>query len=197
VDTLREFVNAVARIMAILGGLVLTALVILTCVSVLGRGLNTLGHSDLLETSLPGFATWLIGTGVGPVSGDFELVQAGMAFTIFAFLPICQFKNEHATVDIFTNALPQVANRWLAVFWEIMLSLVIIIIGWRLFEGLAVKIDNGQTTFLLQFPVWWAYAASFAAAVVAGLVGVYCAIGRLMDATSGTQLMTDGAETGQ
>jgi hypothetical protein len=75
--------------------------------------------------------------------------------------------------------------------------LVIIIIGWRLFEGLAVKIDNGQTTFLLQFPVWWAYAASFAAAVVAGLVGVYCAIGRLMDATSGTQLMTDGAETGQ
>ena len=183
--------------MAILGGIVLTALVIITCISVLGRGLNTFGHSDLLETSLPGLAAWLIGTGVGPVSGDFELVQAGMAFTIFAFLPICQFKSEHATVDIFTKALPQGANRWLTVFWEILLSLVIILIGWRLYEGLVVKIDNGQTTFLLQFPVWWAYAASFAAAVVAGIVGIYCAIGRLMDVTSGTQMMQGPKETGQ
>jgi hypothetical protein len=44
---------------------------------------------------------------------------------------------------------------------------VLILISWRLYEGLLSKMSNGETTFLLQFPIWWAYAASFAASVAA------------------------------
>lgn len=175
--------------MAIVGGLVLTMLIVLTCVSVIGRGLNTLGHSAILETWLPSLANWLIETGVNPVSGDFELVQAGMAFTIFAFLPICQLRAGHATVDIFTNRLPERTNVWLIVFWEVVLAAVIIVIAWRLYVGMMVKVGNGQTTLLLQFPVWQAYAASFVGAAVAGLVALYCAVGRLMDAWTGSSMM--------
>lgn len=179
------FVTRLARLMALLGGFVLTALVALTCVSVLGRGLNAFGHSDFVETTLPGFGEWLIGTGVGPILGDYELVQAGIAFAIFAFLPICQLHAAHATVDVFTNMMPGRVNRYLAAFWEVVLALVILLIGWRLFIGFTEKIDNGQTTFLLQFPVWWAYGASFAAAVVAGIVGLYCAVGRVLEVSTG------------
>ncbi len=175
--------------MAILGGLVLTALIILTCVSVLGRGLNTFGHSTLLEAYAPGFAGWLIDTGVGPINGDYELVQAGMAFTIFAFLPICQFRGDHATVDIFTNGLSGRANRGLTAFWEVILSIVVLIIAWRLFAGFLVKFDNGQTSFLLQFPVWWSYAASCFAACIAGGIGLYCAVGRAVDHITGSHMM--------
>ena len=75
--------------MAIMGGVVLTALVLLTCVSVLGRGLNTLGHSDML-TSLHNGSGCVDRNGRRPLNGDFELVEAGVAFSIFAFLPICQ-----------------------------------------------------------------------------------------------------------
>lgn len=191
---MRTFVSYLARMMALLGGLVLTGLVILTCVSVLGRGLNTLGHSDLLEGLAPGLADWLIATGVGPVSGDFELVQAGMAFAIFAFLPICQLRSGHATVDVFTNMMPGGVNRWLEVFWEIVLSVVILLIAWRLFVGFTEKIDNGQTTFLLQFPLWWAYGASFAAAAVAGVVGIYAAIGRLLEQMTGQSWLPEHQE---
>lgn len=191
---MRTFVSYLARMMALLGGLVLTGLVILTCVSVLGRGLNTLGHSDLLEGLAPGLAEWLIATGVGPVSGDFELVQAGMAFAIFAFLPICQLRSGHATVDVFTNMMPGGVNRWLEVFWEIVLSVVILLIAWRLFVGFTEKIDNGQTTFLLQFPLWWAYGASFAAAAVAGVVGIYAAIGRLLEQMTGQSWLPEHQE---
>lgn len=191
---MRTFVSYLARMMALLGGLVLTGLVILTCVSVLGRGLNTLGHSDLLEGLAPGLAEWLIATGVGPVSGDFELVQAGMAFAIFAFLPICQLRSGHATVDVFTNMMPGGVNRWLEVFWEIVLSVVILLIAWRLFVGVTEKIDNGQTTFLLQFPLWWAYGASFAAAAVAGVVGIYAAIGRLLEQMTGQSWLPEHQE---
>ncbi len=56
---------------------------------------------------------------------------------------------------------------------------------WRLYAGMEGKMSNGETTFLLQFPVWWAYAASFVAAVAASIVGIYCAIARVLDVVTG------------
>lgn len=181
-----KFVNRLARVMAIVGGLVLSVLVVLTCVSVLGRGLNTFGHSDTLPVAL---GDALIATGVGPVTGDFELVEAGIAFAIFSFLPICQLYGGHATVDIFTQSLPKQANRMIMAFWEVILTLIIWLITWRLFAGLENKMDYGETTFLLQFPVWWSYAASFAAASVASIVAGYCAFGRVAEAATGRRFM--------
>lgn len=182
-------IDRLARLMAIIGGLVLTALVVLTCLSVLGRGLNTLGHSDLLTGLSQSAADALVATGVGPITGDFELVEAGIAFAIFAFLPICQLYSGHATVDVFTSGLPRRATRWLMAFWEVILTAVILLITWRLSAGMMDKINNGETTFLLQFPIWWAYALSLAAALVASLVAVYCAIFRLVTALTGRQVL--------
>jgi TRAP-type C4-dicarboxylate transport system permease small subunit len=187
-------VTTSARLMALAGGLVLTALVVLTCLSVLGRGLDQLGHAEALVALAPGLAEWL--TGFGPIRGDYELVEAGIAFAIFAFLPICQLSAGHATVDVFTNMMPGRTNRLLTAFWEGVLALVIIVIGWRLFVGFTEKLDNGQTTFLLQFPVWWAYGASFAAAVVAGLVGLYCAVARALELATGRSYLPGGERTG-
>ena len=76
-------------------------------------------------------------------------------------------------------------NKFLRTFWEILLSATIILITWRLYEGMVSKMEYGETTFLLQFPVWWAYAASFVAAVVASLVGVYCAVARMIELFTG------------
>ncbi len=182
-------IERLARSMAVLGGVVLTLLVVLTCVSVLGRGLNTVGHSDWLMALSEAVGAWLISTGVGPVTGDFELVEAGIAFAIFSFLPICQLYAGHATVDIFTSALSDKVNRWLVAFWEVVLALVILLITWRLSAGMMDKIGNGETTFLLQFPIWWAYAASLAAAVVASITGVYCAVGRVTLAATGRSIL--------
>lgn len=172
-----------ARTLAVIGGLVLTALVLLTCISVIGRGGNTLGHSDFMAGVLPGVADML--KHLGPVTGDFELVEAGIAFTIFAFLPICQLHGGHATVDVFTNMMPKRFNRIIVAFWEVVLALVLVLISWRLFEGLLSKMSNGETTYLIQFPIWWAFAASFVASVAAAVVGVYCAIARVAGMITG------------
>ncbi len=182
---LLKFVERLARLMAILGGLVLTALVVLTCVSVLGRGLNTFGHSEMLTSLSQGVADALIATGVGPITGDFELVEAGIAFSIFAFLPIAQLHGAHATVDIFANSFPRRLNQFLVTFWEIALSALILLITWRLFVGMQGKMSNGETTFLLQFPVWWAYGASFIAALASSVIAIYCAIARVLDLLTG------------
>lgn len=179
-----------ARWMAILGGVVLVALVLLTFASVLGRGLNTFGHSEFLVGLAPGLADALIASGVGPINGDFEIAEAGIAFAICAFLPICQLHGGHASVDIFTSFLSARVNRIILAFWEVILTATIILITWRLLAGMQSKMDNGETTFMLQFPVWWAYAASGLALVVASFVGVYCAYARLLTALTGRRILS-------
>ena len=52
---MHRFMNGLARLMAVLGGLVLTALIFVICVSVLGRALNTLLHSGPVVAVLGDF----------------------------------------------------------------------------------------------------------------------------------------------
>lgn len=186
------FATKLARFMAFLGGAVLLTLIAVTCVSVLGRGLNTFGHSDLLSGLAPVLGEALLATGVAPVKGDFELVEAGIAFAIFAFLPICQLKGGHATVDILSDQFPSWLNRFLITFWEVAFTLVVMLIAWRLFEGFQSKLRNGETTFLLQFPIWWAFGASFLAATVAGLIAFYVAAARVHALVTGRNPLAIG-----
>ncbi|MCR9126838.1 MAG: TRAP transporter small permease [Rhodobacteraceae bacterium] len=186
-----------ARFMAILGGIVLSALILLTCVSILGRSLNGILHGDLLQGIMPGIADWLIAAGVGPVNGDFELVEAGVAFAIFAFIPLCHLTGGHAAVDIFANMLPRWFNRVLTPVIEIVFAAVLILIAWRLFDGMTSKMRYGETTFLIQFPIWWAYAASLFGAVISAIVGVYVAAMRILEAVSGREMLRVQGEGGQ
>lgn len=190
-----DIVNTLARAMALLGGLVLTALVLLICVSVLGRGGNTFAHWEVIESSAPGISAAILGAGIGPVTGDFEILEAAIAFSIFAFLPICQLRSAHATVDVFTSALPPRATIALKAFWEVILTLAILLITWRLGVGMFDKIDNQEITFMIGFPIWWAYAASLLAAIAASIVALYCAYARVREALTGAAILPTSDET--
>jgi TRAP-type C4-dicarboxylate transport system permease small subunit len=139
-----------ARALAILGGVVLAVITVLTVVSIGGRA--------------------FIWAGLRPIPGDFELVEAGMGFAIFAFLPWCQLRRGHATVDLFTSLFPARVNRVIDLVTELLMTAVIVLIAWRLWYGMQDKIRYNETTFILQFPVWWGYAAAMAAACQ-GVVG--------------------------
>ena len=158
--------SGLAHGIAVIGGLVLLAIIIMTCVSLLGRE-----------------------TGLGEITGNYEILEAGVAFAIFSFFPICQLYGGHATVDVFTSGLGPRALRWLAAFWEVILSAIIVFLAWRLFGGLERYWNNGETTLFLQFPVWWAYGASFSAACIAGIVAVYCAAVRVLEAATGRAIL--------
>ena len=173
-----RLIALMAQTMALLGGVVLCALVLMVCTSVAGRGL-----ADLAQTgALGGLGTWLLDRGVGPITGDFELVEAGMAFAIFAFLPLTQLNGAHATVDVFTSRFGPRVNHVLATFWSLVMAAVILLITWRLYVAMQDKLRYGETTYLIQFPIWWAYAASLVAAVATSIVSLYCAAMRLTGA---------------
>ena len=154
-----------ARALAILGGLVLVLITLLTVVSITGRS--------------------MVDWGLGPIPGDFELVEALTAFAVFAFLPWCQLTRSHATVDVFTSFFPDGVNRVIDLVTEMLMSLIIILIAWRLWHGTLDKINYHETTFILQFPVWWGYASALAAALVAVVVSLYMTAVRVHEVVSG------------
>lgn len=191
---MQRTVWAVARVLAFLGGAVLVCLIAMTCLSVLGRLLNGFFNGAFAQTALPGIADWALAHGVGPVLGDVELVEAGVAFAIFAFLPLCQLSGGHAKVDVFVEFLPAGARRWLLVVIDLVFAAVLCLIAWRLSEGLAEKRQYSETTFMLQFPIWWAYAASLGAAVAAAGAGVYVAGLRIVEAVTGRDVAAPDKE---
>jgi len=158
-----------ARGLAFLGGLVLVAITMLTVLSIIGRS--------------------LVPFGLAPVPGDFELVEAGTGFAVFAFLPWCQLIRGHATVDVFTSFLSDRANRVIDLVSELLMTLVIILIAWRLWAGTLDKLNYGETTFILQFPLWWAFAACLAAAVVGVVVSCYLAVVRVIEVATGRTII--------
>ncbi len=165
---MKDTIDALARTFALLGGLVLSLLIVMTCISIIGRA-----------------------TGIGPIDGDFEIVEAGMAFTIFAFLPLCQLHGAHASVDIFMSAMPARLAAGIRALVEVVFAAVLILITWQLCEGALSKYHTGQTTFLLEFPVWWSYAACVVAMVAAAITGVYVAWMRCVSFATGVPMPPD------
>ncbi len=186
---MHKLIRSLAHITALIGGVVLMALIAMTTLSILGRSINKFLHADFFETQLTGFSQFLLDLGVGEINGNYELLEAGVALAIFSFLPVCQFYGAHATVDVFASALPPRIIRWIIAFWEVVLAAVILLIIWRLYGGLERYFSNGETTLFLQFPVWWSYALSFSAGVVACIVAIYCAYARIAEAIGGYAIL--------
>lgn len=186
---MHRLIQSLARLSALVGGVVLIGLIVLTTVSIVGRSVNKFFHNDFFSETLTGLSQWVINLGVGEINGSYELLEAGVAFAIFSFLPICQLYGSHATVDVFTSFLSRRSNRWLAALWEVLLAAVILLIINQLFGGMERYIRNGQTTLFLQFPVWWSYAASFGAGVVACITAVYCAVMRIGEAVQNKDIL--------
>ena len=186
---MQNLMHRLARFCAYLGGLVLTAVVLLTCASIAGRIANSALHSDGVQDLAPGLAKMLLATGIGPISGDYELVEAGMAFAIFLFLPLCQINTAHACVDIFAGRFPVKFKRVFQMFVDLVFACVLVVIAWQLFAGMESKYASGQTSLLLQFPIWWAYALCVCGAAAAAIVACYIAIVRIIEAVTATEIL--------
>lgn len=147
---------------AMLGGAALIAVLLITVVSIAGRS--------------------LIFAGLGPIPGDFELVEAGTAFAVMAFLPICQFHRGHVTVDLFLSRAGRRPNAAIDVAANLLMTGAAAVLTWRLYLGLLDKRSYGETTFILQFPVWWGFTAALLGGVVFTLVCAYTVFRSLREA---------------
>ncbi len=121
---------------AVLGGVVLLAVVVINVASIVSFALFNIS-----------------------LTGDFELTEMGVAIAAFAFLPYCQIAGLNVTADIFTAG----ASRfWLALF-SLLGAAIALVFGalmlWRMYYGMLDQRTYDSTTAILQIPLWWGYAA--------------------------------------
>ena len=179
------FITQISRITSLVGGFMLAALITLTCLSIVGRMLNSFLHLELVQDITPNLANYLIEARIGPITGDYELLEAGMAGVIFAFMPLCQLRAGHAFVAIFTDKMPAKFRGILICFIESVFALTLVLIAWQLGNGLGDKYRSHETTALLELPIWYGYAAALIMAYAAGFVAVCIAYFEVIALVSG------------
>ncbi len=150
VSVMNKIAYDLSRWLAWIGGAVLTLLAGLSVLSIAGRALS--------------FA------GLGPVPGDFELVEAGTALAIFCFLPWSHLKRAHADVGMLWSFYPAPMKRLLVIFADALMLALWLLLTWRMGLALHDYFQNDELTFILQMPVWWGYAASMVPAVLGCMV---------------------------
>lgn len=164
---MRTLVHGIAKFLALAGGALLLALVVMTCVSVLGRAGLTV--STMFD--------WRTLSSLRPVRGDYELIELGSGVAVFAFLPWCHLTGAHARVDLLAGRVPGWVDRALTLLWDVAMLATMVVICWRLWVGMEGKIASGETTFLRQIPVWWAYAGALVGAAGAVIVALWTVAG--------------------
>ncbi len=112
---------------------------------------------------------------VGSVPGDFELVQMATAISVFCFLPLCQIRRGNIMVDTFTARLPKRVNVALDALWDLVYAAMMLILAASLFRGARDAIASGQTTMMLQLPLWPAIVVASALTFFLGFVALVTA----------------------
>lgn len=94
-----------------------------------------------------------------PIGGDVELTQLGIALAISLCLPWAQLHGANIIVDFFTQAVPERANRRLDAVGALLLAAMCALLSWRTSVGALSVREAGETSMILELPMWWVYAS--------------------------------------
>ena len=140
---------ALANLCAVLAGVLMTGITLLTCVSLIGR--NTTG--------------WTI-------NGDFELTGVATGAAIALFMPLCQLKRGHIIVDFFTAKASDKTNNVLDRVGALCVSSVFALMAWRTVLGGINAYNSFSGTMMLGFPEWIVYAAMVPPFILCSLIAL-------------------------
>lgn len=149
-----KLLSALAHLCAILAGLLMTGITLMTCVSLIGR--NTTG--------------WTI-------NGDFELTGVATGAAIALFMPLCQLKKGHIIVDFFTAKASAATNQFFDRVGALCVSAVFALLAWRTVLGGLNAYSSFSGTMMLGFPEWIVYAAMVPPFVVCSLIALLQGLG--------------------
>ena len=142
--------ESLAKLCAIIAGLLLISITLMTCASLIGR--NTTGDS---------------------IVGAFELTGVAAGAAIALFMPICQLRRGNIIVDFFTTNLSSNTNDKLDRFGTLLTALLFALLAWRTtLGGLNVFSANSETQ-IMGFPEWIVYAAMVPPFVLAAAIALH------------------------
>lgn len=130
-----SFLEKLAKLCAVLAGVLLVGITLLTCVSVIGR--DTIGKA---------------------IVGDFELVGVAAGAAIALFMPWCQIKRGNIIVDFFTNRASLPTQEKLDRIGALLVGLFMAVMTWRTSLGGLNAFQNQSGSMMLGFPDWITFA---------------------------------------
>ena len=141
---LTKFTERLTELLTFLAGLILVAMVLLTCANIVFR------------------LFWV------PVSGTYELMGfSGALLTAFA-LAYTQIKKGHIAVDVLVNIFPQKTQRVLSLINNGMCFVFFTLAGWQLAIKAANLKTTGEVTETLRIIYYpFTYAVALGCAVLA------------------------------
>lgn len=148
-----KILENLSKLSAILAGLLMTAITLLTCVSIIGR--ETLGKT---------------------VPGDFELVGLATGAAVGLFMPLCQLQHGNIIVDFFTARVPHRINTQLDRLGALLLGLCFVLLAWRAGLGGLNSWQTNSSTMLLGVPEWYAYVTMVPGFLLTAVIALYQAI---------------------
>ncbi len=144
-----RLLETLAKLCAILAGVLLTVVTLMTCGSLIGR--NLVGVT---------------------IVGDFELSGAAAGAAIALFMPWCQFQRGNIIVDFFTaRASPRTIDG-LDRFGALVLGLAMALLAWRTSIGGLHAWKSGAGTMLIGFPEWVIYAGMLPPLVLTAVIAL-------------------------
>lgn len=126
--------ETLAKLCAILAGLLMTVVTLMTCASLTSR--NLIGLT---------------------LAGDFELTGAATGAAVALFMPWCQFRRGNIIVDFFTARASTMRQAQLDRFGALLLALVMALLTWRTVLGGLNAFRTQSGTMILGFPEWIVY----------------------------------------
>jgi len=148
-----RILESLAKLCAILAGVLLTGITLLTCGNLIAR--NTTGDS---------------------MAGAFELTAVAAGAAIALFMPLCQVRQGNIIVDFFTARLSDAANGRFDRLGALILSLVFALLAWRTTLGGLNVYEAHSETQIMGFPEWVVYAAMVPPFALTCLIGLYQAL---------------------
>jgi Tripartite ATP-independent periplasmic transporters, DctQ component len=156
-----KIIEAATELFALIGGLVLVAIMLVQSLSVAGRSLPDI--FGLFGLKLPRLS----------IPGDIEIVQLGCGIAVFFFLPLCQYRRANVLVEFFTQGLPVRLRSLLDLGANLLFLALSGAVTWQLFHGMREKFTYGDTSMVLRISEAWPYLAAVIAAVLWTLVTAY------------------------
>jgi TRAP-type C4-dicarboxylate transport system permease small subunit len=142
-----------AQLCAILAGVLLTFITVMTCISLIGR--NTTGMT---------------------LAGDFELTGVAAGAAVALFMPWCQLRQGNIIVDFFTAKASAVTNAWLDRFGAALVAAVFALLTWRTGVGALNAYTTQSSSMMLGFPEWVVYFTMIPPFVLTVVIALYQAV---------------------
>ena len=144
-----KLLERAARLCAVLAGVLLVVITLMTCISLIGR--NTTGWS---------------------IVGAFELSGSAAGAAIALFMPWCQVQRGNIIVDFFTANTSAATQDRLDRFGAFLLALAMGLMAWRTGVGMANAWKSQAGSMMMGFPEWIVYVGMVPPLVLTALIAL-------------------------